>query len=191
MKEAPGPNYTPNTQSLEKVNFYIIDCFLSMWEGTLESFLIVFHTKLIKPYYKTWYFSLRQKRIVFFSKLKIRIVYWNFLTDGFSKDWVFAVGGTPLLGSALLGVPKLVGKSYGANDVMLCKKQKKGSRAVSAFSLQILHPHHSSLRHAQELQNWQPTLWYICYGVIQHAGLLDAKEQNTTEQNRTVICNII
>ena len=29
-----------------------------------------------------------------------------------------------------------------------------------------MHPHHSSLRHAQELQNWQPTLRYICYKVL-------------------------
>ena len=48
---------------------------------------------------------------------------------------------------------------------MLCyvkqKTKKKGSRAVSAFSVKILHHHHSSLRHAQELQNWQQTCRYI------------------------------
>ena len=82
---------------------------------------------------------------------------------------------------------------------MLCYvKKKKSSRAVSAFSLENWHPHHSSLRHAQELQNWQPTLRYIFYGLmflfgsivsrrreIQHAELLDAKEQNRTKLNRT------
>ena len=37
--------------------------------------------------------------------------------------------------------------------IILCYvKNKKGSRAVSAFSVQIWHHHHSSLRHAQELK---------------------------------------
>ena len=53
--------------------------------------------------------------------------------------------------------------------IILCyvkkKKKKKGSRAVSAFQGQILHHHHSSLRHAQELQNLEPIRQYICWGV--------------------------
>ena len=43
------------------------------------------------------------------------------------------------------------------------QKRKKGSRAVSAFLLEIWPTHHSSLRHAQELQNLEPIRQYIQY----------------------------
>ena len=46
------------------------------------------------------------------------------------------------------------------------KRNEKCSRAVSAFLHQNWPTHHSSLRHAQELQNWQPTCQYICHGLM-------------------------